>query len=105
MGSAVEATYLVECYWPGLTVEAVEAADARARERAAALRAQGSSVRFLGALLVPGDEVAFFQFGGSSADEVARAAREAGLPLDRVVAALRLDGVARDDHGRGAQAG
>jgi hypothetical protein len=98
----MEPTYLVECYWPGLTVEAVAAADARARERAAVLRAQGSSVRFLGSLLVPGDEVAFFQFGGASADEVTRAAREAGLPLDRVVASLRLDAT-EHEQGQAAQ--
>jgi hypothetical protein len=49
----MEATYLVECFWPGVTREAVEAANERARERAALLRREGSSLRFLGSLLVP----------------------------------------------------
>jgi hypothetical protein len=84
MGAAMEAAYLVECYGPGLTAEAVEAA---------ARRARGGSVRFLGALLVPADEVAFLQFLAASADEAAAAARAAGLAPDRVVAALRVGGV------------
>ena len=80
----VAATYLVECFWPGLTREAAEAAHARARERAAALRKEGSSLRYLGSLLVPGDDVVFFQFKAASQDEVIRASREAALPFDRV---------------------
>jgi hypothetical protein len=87
----VEATYLVECFWPGLTREAVEAANARVRERAAALRREGSSLRFLGSLLVPGDEVVFFQFTAASSEEVVRASREAELPFDRVAASLWLE--------------
>jgi hypothetical protein len=84
----MEATYLVECFWPGVTRKAVEAANARARERAAVLRRKGSSLRFLGSLLVPGDEVVFFQFTAASSEEVVRASLEAKLPFDRVAASL-----------------
>jgi hypothetical protein len=87
----VETTYLVECFWPGLTREAVEAANGRARERAAALREAGSSLRFLGSLLLPGDEVVFFQFAGASREEVVRASLEAALPFDRVAASVWLE--------------
>lgn len=82
----VEATYLVECFWPGVTSERVEAANRRAREEAAALRRQGSTLRFLGSLLIPSDEVVFFQFMAASSEEVIRASREAELPFDRVSA-------------------
>ncbi len=97
----MEATYLVECFWPGVTREAVEAANGRARERAAALRREGSSLRFLGSLLVPSDEVVFFQFTATSSEEVARAAREAELPLDRIAASLWLE----PDEGRSVNSG
>jgi hypothetical protein len=86
----VAATYLVECFWPGLTREAVESAHVRAHERAAALRREGSSVRFVGSLLVPGDEVVIFQFKAASEEEVIRASREAALPFDRVSASVWL---------------
>jgi hypothetical protein len=89
-GAIVDATYLVECFWPGVTREGVEAAAARARARAAVLRRGGSSLRFLGSLLIPADEVVFFQFAASSSDEVVRVSREAALPFDRVAASLWL---------------
>ena len=83
-------TYLVECFWPGVTREAVEAAAERARTRAVALRREGSSLRFLGSLLIQADEVVFFQFSASTSDEVVRASRAAELPFDRVAASLWL---------------
>jgi hypothetical protein len=95
----MDATYLVECFWPGLTREAVEAANARAVERAAALRREGSSLRFLGSLLVPGDEVVFFQFAADSSEEVVRASLDAELPFDRVAASVWLDPVGETSRG------
>ena len=89
----LEATYLVECFWPGVTREAVESANTRAGERAAALRRAGSSLCFLGSLLVPSDEVVFFQFTAVSSEEVVRAALEAELPFDRVAQSLWLEPV------------
>jgi hypothetical protein len=82
----VDATYLVECFWPGVPSEGVKAATNRAHEQATALRREGSSLRFLGSLLIPSDEVVFFQFLAASTEEVIRASREAELPFDRVAA-------------------
>jgi hypothetical protein len=87
----LDSIYLVECFWPGVTREVVTAANARARERVAALRQAGSSLRFLGSLLIPSDEVVFFQFSATSSQEVVRASREAELPFDRVAASLWLE--------------
>jgi hypothetical protein len=83
--------FLVECFWPGVTREQVEAANARASERAAALDRVGSSLRFLGSLLVPGDEVVLFQFSAGSREEVVHTSHEAKLPFDRVTASLWLE--------------
>jgi hypothetical protein len=66
------------------------AANVRARERVSALRREGSSLRFLGSLLILSDEVVFFQFAAASTEEVVRASREAGLPFDRIAASLWL---------------
>src|SRR5260370_29119325 len=89
-GTKMDATYLVECFWPGVTREVVEAANGRARERTAALRREGSSLRFLGSLLVPSDEVVFFQFLATSSEEVARVSLEAELPFDPGAASFWL---------------
>ena len=85
------ATYIVECYWPGVTQAAVDAADARARRHAAA----PGDVRYLGSLIIPADEVVFFEFEASSAAQVRRASVAAALPFDRVVESVRVDARAR----------
>ena len=78
-------TYLVECYWPGVTE--ADHADAAARAEAVAreLRAGGHAIDFLDALLVRGDEIAFFRFAASSRQQVELASTRARLPFDRVV--------------------
>jgi len=86
----MESIFLVECFWPGVTREQVEAANARARERAGALLRAGSSLRFLGSLLVPSDEVVLFQFSAGSSEEVVRTSLEAKLPFDRIAESLWL---------------
>ena len=78
--------FLVECFWPGVTRELVEAANARAREAAL----HSTSLRFLGSLLVPDDEVVLFQFSATSSEDVARTSREAALPFDRIAESLWL---------------
>jgi hypothetical protein len=78
--------FLVECFWPGVTRAEVEAANARAR----AATERGASPRFLGALLVPGDEVVLFEFTAASSDEVLRTSRAAALPFDRIAESLWL---------------
>ena len=87
----VASLFLVECFWPGVTREQVEAANARARARAAARLRAGSSLRFLGSLLVPSDEVVLFQFTAGSSEEVVRTSREAELPFDRIAESLWLE--------------
>ena len=70
-----------------MTRELVEAANERAR--GAALHS--TSLRFLGSLLVPGDEVVLFEFTALSSEDVVRTSREAELPFDRVAESLRLE--------------
>jgi hypothetical protein len=83
--------YLVECFWAGVTREVIEAAVERARESALAQCREGFAVAFVGSMLVPADEVVFFQFTAASEEDVIRTARAAGLPFDRVSASLWLE--------------
>jgi hypothetical protein len=76
---------------PGVTREAVESTNRRAHERAAALRTEGSSLRFLGSLFVPADETVFFQYAAATNEEVIRASQAAQLPFKRITSSLWLE--------------
>ena len=77
----MERTYIVECYWPGVTQRAYAEAVTRVRAAAGATR----EVRFLDSLLVPVDEAAYFRFAGGSAADVEQACRRAGLSYARIL--------------------
>lgn len=84
-------SYLVECYWPGVTVEKLAATAKRVRAAASALRRRGGDVIFVGSVFVPADESVFCLFDGVEAD-VRTVSERAGLPFERVLESLRIDG-------------
>jgi Nickel responsive protein SCO4226-like len=88
-GSERSKSYLVECYWPGVSEEVLAAAVERAREAAAELRRHGGEVDFLTAILVPADETVFCLFDGAEAD-VHAVSERAGVPFERVLTSLRI---------------
>ena len=73
--------YLVERYWPGVCGDDV----GEACQRLTA--ADSQSTRFLGAVVVPGDETVFFHFTAESGSAVSAACASAGVRCDRLVAA------------------
>ena len=81
-------SYLVECYWPGISSEKVAETEEHLRARVATLRVEGRDVAFLGSILVPVDESLFFLFDGEEAD-VQMVTTLAGVPFGRVLASLR----------------
>jgi len=83
--------YLVECYWPGVSAEKLAAAVERAEQAADELRSQGRSLRFLGSILVPADEIVFCLFDGEEAD-VRAVSEKAGVPFERILESLRIGG-------------
>jgi hypothetical protein len=86
-------SYLVECYWPGVNRERLAVSAKRLRAATSALREEGRDVTF-GSILVPADESVFCLFDGIEAD--ARAASgQAGVPFERVLESLRIDGAQR----------
>lgn len=70
--------YLVERYATGLTPASLRAAGTRV--------AAACSGSYLGSVLVPGDEGALCLFRASSLAAVEDAARQDGMPYERVVA-------------------
>jgi hypothetical protein len=78
--------FIVERYWPGVTEADVRQAAARVRASA------GAGVRYLGSILMTGDEVVLFRFDAPGAPQVAASAERAGLRCDRLVPAVFLDG-------------
>jgi hypothetical protein len=82
-------TFIVECYWPGITEERVRQALAFFR-RAGNRASGGESVTPLGCILVPSDGVAIFLFEGSSSLRLTQIARHAELPFDRIVESIHI---------------
>ena len=83
-------TYVVECYSPAIDRQAVEAAGQRARAAAAELRSQGRRVDYVGALLVPGDEVVFHVFAAPSKSAVRDASLRAGIEFERALESIPI---------------
>jgi len=77
----VAPTYLVECYWPGVS-------ERELAERVA--HVSGAEVTHLDSILVRDDEIVLCVFEGPSADAVRDATQRAGLPLERVVESVRV---------------
>jgi hypothetical protein len=80
--------YLVEWYRPEVA-EDLDDTVTKLDEWVASLCTAGSPVELLMAFAVPIDEVVFGVFAAASADVVAQACRRAGIPAQRLTAAVR----------------
>jgi len=78
--------FVAECFWPAVDEAAVRKLDARAGACAAELTRTGEPVRYLGSILMREDEVVLCLFEGAE-QSVRRAAEQAGIPFDRILAA------------------
>jgi hypothetical protein len=83
-GHATE--YLAECFWPGVQPSDLMALDERALASAAALSADGVTVRYLGSLVMRADEVVLCRFEGSES-AVRRVVEQAEIPFERILEA------------------
>jgi hypothetical protein len=84
---AATPTYVVECYWPGITEqEANEALAGLAGARGHA--ATSNQVRPLSCILMPSDGIALFLLSSPSAADVREAGELIQLPFDRIVESL-----------------
>jgi hypothetical protein len=80
--------YLVEWYRPEVT-EDLDDTVTKLNECVASLSIAGAPVQLLMAFAVPIDEVVFGVFAAGSADMVAQACQRAGIPAQRLTAAVR----------------
>jgi hypothetical protein len=79
------AVFVAECYAPASGDDASAVGLVRVGAACADLRAAGAEVVYLGALIVPDDELAFHVFVAPDAGNVKQASRRAGLRVERVV--------------------
>jgi hypothetical protein len=82
--STDEATFVAECFWPGVTELDLGALDRRAIASAEDVSRDGEPVRYLGSILMRVDEVVLCRFEGG-ADAVRLVAERAAIPFDRIV--------------------
>ncbi len=83
--------YLVEHYRPGLSSERLAAAAADVRAAAAALAAEGRPIAYLRSTIVPADESYLSLFEAGSEDDVRAAYARAGIPYERISAAVAAE--------------
>jgi Protein of unknown function (DUF4242) len=84
--------YLVERYWPGVTIERLREALEGARRVLDDMRLEGISVRPISCTLIPAEEVVFSVYEGPSAEAVRFHNERAGLPFSRIVEAIAVTG-------------
>jgi hypothetical protein len=77
------ASFIAECFWPGVSEADLAALDRRIRDATAR-----SAVRYLGATLVRDDEVVLCAFEGTDAD-VRAVAERANVPFERILETFR----------------
>lgn len=86
-------TYLVERYWPGVTMERLVQALERGRRVMEQMSGEGTSIRDVCCTLIPDEEVVFSVYEGPSAIAVRQFNERADIPVSRIVEAIE---VARD---------
>ncbi len=82
------ARFLVEWYGPCAPARSLAETADRINNGAASTSARGAKIRLLLALAVPTDGYAFGVFAAESADTVAQVCADAGVPAERISAAV-----------------
>jgi hypothetical protein len=88
MADHIATEFVAECLWPDVHADDLRALDRRAAGESERLTAGGGSVRYLGSLLMPEDEVVLCLFEGSRED-VRAVVQAAAIPCDRILEAAR----------------
>ncbi len=81
-------TYCLELYLPRVTAAQLEEEARQARLAAEAIATNGILVHYLRTTYLAEDETCFHLFEANSAEDVAEAARRAGLPSERITLAV-----------------
>jgi hypothetical protein len=84
------ARYIVERYWPGLTLARLETGEGKLRSAADRLASEGRPVRYLGSTFIADEETAFSVFEAADPAWVEEVNRLADQPFDRIVPVVDL---------------
>jgi hypothetical protein len=76
--------FIAECFWVGVKQDDLTTLDRRTESCVARMIQAGESVRYLGSMLMPEDEVVLCFFEGS-ATTVRQAAERAEIPFERIL--------------------
>ncbi|BBX62698.1 hypothetical protein MSAS_18720 [Mycobacterium saskatchewanense] len=87
-GERARSRYLAEWYTPRLSVQRIGDIAERLRRTLAAMPGEPNAPQLLYAVEVPRDAYAFGVFAADSPEVVLHACQQAGLPADRVTAAV-----------------
>ena len=84
------AMYVVERHLPRFTSEQLAAAAARAKSTTADMTREGTPIRYLRSIFIPGEDKCFCTFEGPSVSSIEEANNRAEIPFERVVEALQI---------------
>jgi hypothetical protein len=90
--------YCLELYLADGSKASLSEAAGRARAAAESFEARGRSVRYLRSTYLPEDETCLHFFAAASREDVAEAARRAGLTSDRITRSIDADQPSRRAH-------
>ncbi|MCH7738275.1 MAG: DUF4242 domain-containing protein [Chloroflexi bacterium] len=82
--------YVVERHLPNYTGEQVAAAAKRAKQTTLAMTREGTPVRYMRSIFVPGEDKCYCLFEGDTADVVRLANERANLPVESIKEALSI---------------
>ncbi len=82
--------YLVERSLPGITGEQLKAAASRAKVTSAQMAEDGTPVRYLRSIFIPGEEKFYCLFDGPSSEVVGEANEAAEIPFERIFEAEQV---------------
>ena len=90
--------YVIELYGPSADAETLRAVADRLAAGARHLSGQGTLVRYIDTIFLPGDETCLHLFEAGSEADVRAVARRAGIDVDRVVPAEQIEPLAQPHH-------
>jgi hypothetical protein len=81
-------TFVAECFWPDVRETDLEALDQRVAGAVVAAAGRTQAVRYLGSILMRGDDVVLCEFEGAE-EAVREVAERAAIPFERILETVR----------------
>ncbi len=82
--------YVVERHLPNFTGEMIAAAAKRAKQTTLAMTREGTPIRYMRSIFIPGEDKCYCLFEGESAETVRLANERADLPVESISEALSI---------------